>query len=72
MEEMRWTDGSGNPVIGGLYLPPDYAAGKRYPLVIQTHGFDPHVFRIDGPYTTAFAAQPLAGKGIVVKKLNGL
>jgi hypothetical protein len=31
VEEMHWTDGSGNPVIGGLYLPPDYAAGERYP-----------------------------------------
>jgi hypothetical protein len=72
VQELHWTDGSGNPVDGGLYLPPDYVAGRRYPLVIQTHGFDPHVFRIDGPYTTAFAAQPLANKGIIVLQVEDI
>jgi len=66
VEEVTWTGGGGREVHGGLYFPPDYVAGKRYPLVIQTHGFDPHGFWIDGPFTTAFAAQSLAGKGIVV------
>ncbi len=66
VEEVTWTGGGGREVHGGLYFPPDYVSGKRYPLVIQTHGFDPHGFWIDGPFTTAFAAQSLAGKGIVV------
>jgi len=66
VEEVTWTGGGGREVHGGLYFPPDYIAGKRYPLVIQTHGFDPHGFWIDGPFTTAFAAQSLAGKGIIV------
>ncbi len=58
----------GVPVLGGLYLPPDYAPGKRYPLVIQTHGFTPDEFSMDGhsEWSSGFAARPLAAKGIVV------
>jgi len=66
VEEVTWTGGAGRTVHGGLYLPPDYVPGKRYPLVIQTHGFDPHGFWIDGPFTTAFAAQALATRGFIV------
>lgn len=66
VECVRWTDGAGHEVTGGLYLPPDYVEGRKYPLVIQTHGFDSHAFWMDGPFSTAFAAQPLASKEIVV------
>jgi hypothetical protein len=66
VEEITWTGGAGRTVHGGLYLPPDYVPGKRYPLVIQTHGFDPHGFWMDGPFTTAFAAQALTAKGIII------
>ncbi len=66
VEDVSWTGGGGREVHAGLYLPPDYVAGRRYPLVIQTHGFQPHWFWIDGSFTTAFAAQPLAAQGIVV------
>jgi dipeptidyl aminopeptidase/acylaminoacyl peptidase len=72
VREVTWTDGIDHPVSGGLYLPPDYQAGKRYPLVIQTHGFDPHGFWLDGPYATAFAARPLAAKGIAVLQVNDI
>jgi dipeptidyl aminopeptidase/acylaminoacyl peptidase len=65
-EQIRWKAKDGHEVEGGLYYPPDYVAGHRYPLVIQTHGFWPDRFEIDGPYTSAFAAQPLAAKGIMV------
>lgn len=70
VEAIEWRDPAGMVVKGGLYLPPDYAPGRRYPLVIQTHGFDPHAFWIDGPWSTAFAAQPLANRGIVVLQIN--
>ena len=60
----------GHKVRAGLYLPPDYMQGKRYPLVIQTHGWDPERFWIDGMYSSASAAQPLAGRGIVVLQLD--
>jgi hypothetical protein len=65
-EPIRWKSTDGHEVEGGLYYPVDYVPGKRYPLVIQTHGFHPDRFEIDGPYTSVFAAQPLAGKGIMV------
>jgi hypothetical protein len=66
VEEITWKDSRGNALKGGLYWPPGYVAGKKYPLVVQTHGWNPERFRMDGPYTTAFAAQALAGKGFFV------
>jgi dipeptidyl aminopeptidase/acylaminoacyl peptidase len=60
----------GHKVSAGLYLPVDYEQGKRYPLVIQTHGWDPHSFWINGYSSSAFAAQPLAGRGFVVLQLD--
>jgi dipeptidyl aminopeptidase/acylaminoacyl peptidase len=66
VEEIEWSGSDGHRVKGGLYYPVGYEAGKRYPLVIQTHLWTPDRFWIDGPWTTAFAAQPLAGKGIMV------
>jgi hypothetical protein len=65
-ERIRWKARDGHEVEGGLYYPVNYVPSRRYPLVIQTHGFQPDRFEIDGPYTSAFAAQPLAGKGIMV------
>jgi dipeptidyl aminopeptidase/acylaminoacyl peptidase len=70
VEEISWNATDGHRVTGGLYLPPDYAPGTRYPLVIQTHGFDKNRFYIDGPWSSAFAAQPLVGKGFVVLQLQ--
>jgi dipeptidyl aminopeptidase/acylaminoacyl peptidase len=72
VEAVRWFDPGGRPVDGGLYFPPDYAPGTRYPLVIQTHGFDPHGFWMNGPYTTGFAAQPLANKGFIVLQMDDI
>jgi dipeptidyl aminopeptidase/acylaminoacyl peptidase len=66
VEEIEWKGSDGRDVKGGLYYPVDYEPGKRYPLVIQTHLWTRDRFWIDGPWTTAFAAQPLAGKGIMV------
>jgi len=68
--EFQWKATDGHEMVGGLYLPPDYRPGIRYPLVIQTHGFDKSRFWIDGPFTSSFAAQPLAGKGIVVLQVG--
>jgi dipeptidyl aminopeptidase/acylaminoacyl peptidase len=66
VELIKWKDHDGQEVEAGLYLPPDYVPQRKYPLVIQTHGFDPHGFWMDGPFSTAFAAQPLAAQGIAV------
>lgn len=69
-QEFSWKATDGHQVRGGLYLPPDYKTDRRYPLVIQTHGFDPGQFWIDGPWSSAFAAQPLAARDIVVLQMN--
>lgn len=55
-------------MVAGLYLPPDYQPGKQYPLVIQTHGFQPKEFSMDGlsEWNSAFAARPLAARGVIV------
>jgi len=67
VEEITWKEPHGTNVKAGLYWPIDYIAGKKYPVVIQTHAWTPDRFWMDGPYEgTAFAAQPLAGKGFFV------
>lgn len=62
----HWKDRSGYEWVGGLVKPVGYIPGRRYPLVIQTHGFQPDEFLSDGSYTTAMAAMPLASEGIMV------
>ncbi len=72
VEEIIWKATDGREVRGGLYLPPDYQQGTRCPLVIQTHGWTPKLFCMDGsPFSTAFAAQALASEGFVVAQANG-
>jgi hypothetical protein len=69
VEELTWKIPQHKEVKAGLYWPLDYVAGKKYPLVVQTHAWDPDRFWIDGPWTTAFAAQALAGNGFFVLQL---
>ena len=71
VEAVSWKATDGHEVLGGLYLPQDYNPRKKYPLVIQTHGFDPSRFSIDGPFTSAFAAQPLLARGFLVLQVGG-
>ena len=71
VEEITWKDSRGHELKGGLYWPPGYVAGQKYPVVIQTHGWTTSGFWMDGPFTTAFAAQALAGKGFFVVQDNG-
>jgi hypothetical protein len=70
IEAVTWKATDGHEVRGGLYLPPDYRSGVRYPCVLQTHGFDPDRFWMDGLWTSAFAAQALAAEGIVVLQIG--
>jgi dipeptidyl aminopeptidase/acylaminoacyl peptidase len=62
----RWKDKAGREWQGGLVKPPNFKPGRRYPLVIQTHGFNNQQFMTVGTFTTAFAARPLAATGILV------
>jgi dipeptidyl aminopeptidase/acylaminoacyl peptidase len=70
VESISWKATDGHEVEGGLYLPPAFDPQKRYPLVIQTHGFHADKFWIDGPWSSAFAAQPLASGGVVVLQVG--
>jgi hypothetical protein len=70
VEEIAWKAGHGTELKGGLYWPPDYVPGKKYPLVIQTHGWISERFWMDGPFTTGFAAQALASKGFFVLQVG--
>lgn len=70
VEAVTWKSTDGREIEGGLYLPPDYAPGQRYPLVMQTHAFSKDEFWINGPWNSGFAAQPLAAQGIVVLQVG--
>lgn len=69
-EIVHWTTKSGDARWGGLYYPPDFNPGQRYPLVIQTHGFDSTAWAPDGVYPTANAAQPMAAQGMLVLQIG--
>ncbi len=69
-EVVTWRATDGHEVQGGLLMPSNYRVGEEYPLVIQTHGFLPGKFYMDGPWSSGFAAQPLVGKGIVVLQVG--
>ena len=71
-EIYEWLDGNGIAWRGGLLYPPGYVAGAKYPLVVQTHGFNDREFLIDGAHgvTSAMAAQPLANAGILVLQVE--
>jgi dipeptidyl aminopeptidase/acylaminoacyl peptidase len=68
VEIIEWQTADGIEVKGGLYLPSNYERGKRYPLVIQTHGFVPNQFSMDGrsEWSSGYSARLLAANGIVV------
>lgn len=71
-EVFEWTDTNAILWRGGVIYPIGYVKGKSYPLVVQTHGFNPNEFLVDGPdgYTTAFAAQAFANAGFIVLQIE--
>jgi len=68
MSKVSWLDGKRREWHAGVVYPVGYDPKRRYPLVVQTHGFNENEFLFDGPShtTTAFAAQALANVGIMV------
>jgi dipeptidyl aminopeptidase/acylaminoacyl peptidase len=68
----RWKDADGVEWTAGLVKPVNYVSGKRYPLVIQTHGFSDGNFKgvTDGAFPTAMAARPLASIDIMVLQVS--
>ena len=71
-EAITWTDANHIEWHAALIMPPNAQPGAKYPLIVQTHGFDPQEFLVDGPYgiTTAMAAQPLANAGFAVLQID--
>ncbi len=66
----QWNDSAGNSHKGILVLPADYKKETRYPLVLQTHGYEPNKFFADGIYTTGSGGRALVGKEIVVLQMD--
>ncbi|HYY72846.1 MAG TPA: prolyl oligopeptidase family serine peptidase [Candidatus Bathyarchaeia archaeon] len=62
----KWKSSDGREWEGGLYKPAGYEDAKRYPLVIQTHGFIESEFLPSGLYSAAFATREMAVAGIIV------
>lgn len=69
-KEFNWKTKKGTTVRGGLVLPPGYREDKVYPLVIQTHGFDPNRFMRVGFSETSNAARAIAARDIVVLQVQ--
>ncbi len=69
-----WRDGKGRQWDGGLLLPSGEAPQGRRPLVIQTYGFLPERFYIDGTNigdgaTSGFAGRAFLREGLIVLAL---
>lgn len=65
----HWKDYTGHDWEAGIITPPDFVQGRRYPLVIQTHGFHKDLFLTYGGLPNVFAARELAAAGIVVLQM---
>jgi len=65
IETTSWRSKDRREWKGGLLYPANYQQGVRYPLVLQTHGFEENSFSLSGA-ARVFAAQPLAGLDIMV------
>jgi dienelactone hydrolase len=65
-----WRDPQGRTIHGGLVKPPGWTPAKRYPLVIQTHGFDAKSFFRVGYDDTSNAGRALAGRDMIVLQVK--
>jgi len=68
----KWNDKGGRERKAELYKPSDYKQGQRYPLVIQTHGFQESLFMPAGSFTSSFAATELSTAGIAVLQVENV
>jgi hypothetical protein len=69
VEEVSWQTKDGRTWRGGLYYPPGFKQGVRYPLLLQTHGFDPSLFSLRGK-ARIFPGQALAAFDMVVLQVQ--
>lgn len=71
MSAYTWHDAQGRRWDGGLMKGNTFNGVRRHPLVIQTYGFAPHRFYLDGPNeaigsTSGFAGRAFLREGILV------
>jgi hypothetical protein len=66
MKEVKWREPDGHVIAGGFMLPREGAKSGPLPLVVQAYRYTPHLFRPDGPYASAYAAQALVAQGMAV------
>jgi dipeptidyl aminopeptidase/acylaminoacyl peptidase len=69
-----WKDATGRQWDGGLIVPNNFDPSVRYPLVIQTYGFDSGKFYLDGSnlggsFKSAFPGRAFVREGILVLAL---
>jgi dienelactone hydrolase len=74
MRPYGWNDARGRPWAGGLMVPAGFVAGRAHPLVIQTYGFSPDRFYLDGAnaydgFTSGFPGRAFLREGILVLAL---
>jgi dipeptidyl aminopeptidase/acylaminoacyl peptidase len=69
VEEYQWSDDT-HHWSGLLYRPIGYRRGAKYPLVIQNHGYDPGDYMPSGRIPSAFVAEELAVKGVMVLQVR--
>jgi dipeptidyl aminopeptidase/acylaminoacyl peptidase len=68
VEPVTWEAG-GRTWRGGIIYPPNFDASRRYPLVIQTHGFRDGVFSLSG-VSDNYPGHALAAHDIVVLEVS--
>lgn len=71
MQAYNWTDEAGRVWRGGLMVPEGWTPSVPRPLVIQTYGFSPSRFYLDGPntqdgFTSGFAGRAFLREGLLV------
>jgi dipeptidyl aminopeptidase/acylaminoacyl peptidase len=62
MRTHEWRDAAGRQWDGGLMVPPDFDAQRRYPLVIQSYGFSASRFYLDGANQSDGVTSGFAGR----------
>ncbi len=65
MSTYDWTDVRGRAWKGGLLVPQGYQRGARRGLVIQTYGFTPHNFYLDGSNFSEVLTSAFAGRAFL-------
>lgn len=74
MRPFAWKDAKGRQWDGGLMVPAGFDRTRKYPLVIQSYGFSPKRFYIDGSnvtdgFTSGFPGRAFLKEGILVLAL---